>query len=417
MHKLKRKPQGAAAAAAASNDGRKNAPPQTTTTSYENIQYNKEKDNTLNNNPSPNKVSRSPSPSSSPADRPPLPAGRGSLTTVVSEETADSQRTTSHGGNNNIDEVEMNSVVDQLNHHITTFKKVKRSYDDYEEDDSSTTGYSSYSSSTRRAKYASSSQEELQQQDEHDHNLVVADVSRDLHGICSDYAASISAKRPCFGLDKPDDHYFGVGKCDLFTYDCDDGFVIDEDETGTIMGQREDKKKKTVVGTPYKLSSSVVTPPPSGSANVNQALAKACLEGKIINSTSITECTIAAAILSFCLSTHPQDPYLANKLFTHLEKGPFLAREFDLYCKAMMPSHGRELSSMTTITSKSNMPSHHQQHLLREQIKASDDLKQYWLAFAMNNLICRVDKLKSGLLTVKQNEVVETCMSCWLDSL
>ena len=261
---------------------------------------------------SPNKVSRSPSPSSSPVDNP--PAGRGSvrvrtsLTTntarrrgssqlkpVVSQESVvgrqknDGKLYTSNDvvGSGNAEDY----VVDRLNHHITKKgRKAKQNFWSDNEDDSST--YSNKDSPN---------------EEDQDHLLVVADVSRDLNGICMDYAASIGqggsrlgVALPAFGLDKPDDHYYGVGKCDLFSYDTDDGFIIDEvDEVEEECNLNEKKKlpavtSSNIITKPKEGAPVVKVTPPSECLFVNQAITQACMEGKLIKSTSISELTLAS---------------------------------------------------------------------------------------------------------------------------
>jgi len=418
------------------------------------------------------KVSRSPSPSSSPMNHP--PAGRGSvyssatlrgpsLKPIVSEEEKSSSAMmksirrlsslTSSSSVNGImlegqknfyrtdcEDLEMNEyyardlssskppadllqaeecVVDQLTYHLdapndqglATFtkksRKAKQTYSIWSDndDDSSTHPHSS-----SRKKY---SKEDLQERQ--DQLLAVADVSRHLNGICADYAASTSGCKPrsrgkgrgrlgaiipgqaidmsalpVYGLDKPHDHYYGAGKCDLLTYDCDDGFIIDDqDDRGC------NKEKKNVVSpskNPDLETQKAVTTPPSKCPLVNQSLIQACMEGKLVNSTSIFERTLASAILSFCLSTHPQDPHLAKKIAAHLKKGPMLAQEFDMYCNAMAPG----------VYSKSG------------QRSASDDLKRDWKMFSLN-FIKRVTLTygKHGQLAAAENEAIERCVTSW----
>ncbi|KAL7531421.1 hypothetical protein ACHAXR_004028 [Thalassiosira sp. AJA248-18] len=278
--------------------------------------------------------------------------------------------------------------------------------------------------SSTRKKYS-----KMELQERQDHLLIVAEVSRHLNGICSDYVASISAKTrsssrgkgrgrslvgannnpggqairstsPVFGLDKPHDHYYGAGKCDLFTYDCEDGFVIDEQDDGKEEEiKNEKKKKKKTVVTPIKIirkeepEKAVAPPsPPSQCPIVNQSLVQACMEGKLVCSKSIFERTLAAAILSFCLSTHPQDPDIAKKISAHLSKGPMLAQEFEMYRKAMHPgvyANGGRMS-------------------------ASDDLERDWKMFSVN-FIKRVPLAFNmhELLTAAENGAIKRCVASW----
>ena len=238
------------------------------------------------------------------------------------------------------------------------------------EDDLSTYS-SSFTTTTTTRKNSKEKNQERQ-----DHILAVLEVSRDLNDICSDYNATISNRgKPrgrrggggrhnicpsslVFGLDKPHDHYYGAGKCDMFTYDCEDGFVIDEDDRGCTEEEEMmemmidgelivptaacESSSKTAVARSKeeeRLTSVIIPNPPSQCPVVTQSLAQACLEGRLVNGccASATDRTLASAILWFCLSTHPQDPDLATKISHHLKKRPMLAHEFELYCRAMFP--------------------------------------------------------------------------------
>mmetsp|Transcript_33995 Transcript_33995/g.64713 ORF Transcript_33995/g.64713 Transcript_33995/m.64713 type:complete len:635 (-) Transcript_33995:418-2322(-) len=346
-------------------------------------------------------------------------------------------------------QAEEHAVIDQLSCHLdaphnhqslaataTTFtkksRKAKQTYSIWSEDEDNNSSSNRSSFSSGRKKY---SKEELQQRQAQ--LLAVAEVSRHLNGICADYAVSMMERKPSrgkgrgrpsagggtsaannapviipghsipvFGLDKPYDHYYGEGKCDLFTYDCDDGFVIDVDQNDSAA--EEKRKKKDANDNNEKallLTSSASSPrrespegtsattPPSPCPLVNQSLVQACMEGKLVNTTSIFERTLASAILSFCLSTHPQDPYLAKKIAAHLKKGPMLAKEFDMYCEAMTPGvyadGGRNRC-------------------------ASEDLKRDWKMFSLN-FIHRVVLAyrKRGQLTKAENEAIKRCVSSW----
>lgn len=367
MHLLKRRSTG--------TDGRKNrAPsPPSAPISYDYIEER----------PSPNKVSRSPSPASSPENQP-------RLSKVVSEESLSAE--------SEDDIVEISSsnaekyVADKLNKHIIKKKlrKAKHTWSDSEE-------YSSpYTSSTRKNNVVMGSGEEQE------HLQVVADVSRHLNDIAASHSKPGGTRgtyqvSPTFGLDKPHDHYFGAGKCDLFTYDCDNGYVIDEDENN---GHGKEKKKQTIV-TPNKIVNEEVLTVPSDDAVLNQSLIQACMEGKVVNrSTIITECArTAAAILGFCLSTHPQDPDLAKKVYNHLQKVPFLAKEFDLYYKAMIPGESQTSLVYGEYANKGF------------QSCDSEDLKRHWKVFCKNNLINRVSS--GSALNESQQEAVNRCVICW----
>ncbi len=262
------------------------------------------------------------------------------------------------------------------------------------EDDSSV-----YSSSLTRKKYSKEKNQERQ-----DHILSVLEVSRDLNGICSEYNASISSGKPrgrggrgfrytdpsLFGLDKPHNHYYGAGKCDLFTYDCENGFAIDEDDIGCTEEETiGDEVSVLACESPKEVPSepTVIPSPPSQCPVVTQSLAQACLEGRIVNCASTFDRTLASAIIWFCLSTHPQDPDLAKKVSHHLKKRPMLAQEFEMYCKAMSPGFN--------------------------VWGASDDFKRDWKMFATNfmNRVVLVHHKYTGLTELEYEALV--ALNCW----
>ena len=96
------------------------------------------------------------------------------------------------------------------------------------------------------------------------------------------------------------------------------------------------------------------------------------------------------AVLSFCLSTHPKDPNLANKIVVHLQQGPLVSREFDLYCEAMSPGF---------------------------VVSASEDLIRYWKMFTMNyiRMLQNHGNSMCEQLSVSQNEVVKRCVTFWCE--
>eukprot|EP00581_Thalassiosira_minuscula_P012300 CAMPEP_0183720116 /NCGR_PEP_ID=MMETSP0737-20130205/12820_1 /TAXON_ID=385413 /ORGANISM="Thalassiosira miniscula, Strain CCMP1093" /LENGTH=573 /DNA_ID=CAMNT_0025949931 /DNA_START=92 /DNA_END=1813 /DNA_ORIENTATION=+ len=325
------------------------------------------------------------------------------------------------------------SVVDQLSYHLdapnnngyTTFTKKSRKakiWPDDNDDDSSSTHPSG------RKKYS-----KLELQERQDHLLAVEDVSRRLNGICADYAASIAACKPrsnrgkgrgrlgvgaangqpgvrsaspAFGLDKPHDHYYGVGKCDLFTYDCDDGFFIDEQYDGDInkTEKKKKKKKKNAVDSPpspckpserEEDAREVITAPPCQCPLVNQSLVQACMEGKLLRGASILERTLASAVLSFCLATHPRDPLLAQKITDFLKKGPMLAQEFGMYCNAMAPGMYADAG---------------------RPLCASDEyVKRDWKMFSLNFIkpVAMAHVEYEQLLTPPEKEALHRCVASW----
>ncbi|KAL7553490.1 hypothetical protein ACHAWF_016767 [Thalassiosira exigua] len=297
-------------------------------------------------------------------------------------------------------------------------RKAKLTPSNLSEDDASIHSYSS-----TRKKF---SREELRERQ--DHVRVVADVSRRLNAICSDYAESIyTSSRPrggrgksrsrlaaggvgqavgqasaapvVFGLDKPSNHYFGIGKCDLFTYDCDDGFVVDdhrEDWTRCDDEDDEGEAAATAKEGPKALPEPPAAPtPPSKCPVTNHSLVRACMEGQLIHGTAV-ECTLTATVLSLCLSAHPRDADLGSKLSAHLAKWPVLAREFGSYCQAMAPGiHEGDARKI-----------------------AFRDLGWGWKAFSVNflkriSLACR----EREQLTAVEKETVDRCFACWSEEI
>lgn len=342
-------------------------------------------------------------------------------------------------------------VVDQLNHHLGVFPaattktkkprkaKLDRTISSENEsaaamDDSS----AAHPHSSTRKKYT---REELQERQ--DHLLAVEDVSRRLNGICSDYADSIFSSRPrssskkgsrggvlgsnnapgqalrgmgceapvVFGLEKPHDHYFGPGKCDLLTYDGNDDFdAVDEG-----WGEKTD-----AVSTPIKLPKDepttnappVTLTPPSQCPIVNQSLVQACMEGGLVAATSSTlERTLASAILSLCLSTHPEDPDLAAKISAHLKRGPMLAGEFDLYRAAMSPGSSSAVSSTAIVDGFVRTKR-------KDDVVGPEELARYWKTFSMNFMkrvafVAHPEQCWRSLMTVAEIEAIERFLDIW----
>lgn len=201
-----------------------------------------------------------------------------------------------------------------------------------------------YYTTSNRKKITKEELEELQ-----DHRYEVSLVSRNLDGICSDYAESMKPRGRRggrvatgssayssfqFGLDKPDNAYSGT-KCDLFTYDYEEGeYIVEEDHRHALLSTKEEE-----VHEPTPVVSSVRPPSPSPSPLLNGRIAQSCLDGyTFMPNTTMLERTVASAILSFCLATHPHDPDADVKLRAHLQRGPMLAKEFDMYLMALLPS-------------------------------------------------------------------------------
>jgi hypothetical protein len=206
-----------------------------------------------------------------------------------------------------------------------------------------------YYASTNRKKVSKEELEELQ-----DHRYEVSVVSRYLDGIASDYAESIKPRggrrggkvtagnsaNPLlqFGFDKPENAYSGT-KCDLFTYDYEEGeYIVEEDHRQALLSAKKKEEEEVCAPTPDK-DAAPKPPSPSSCPLLNGRIAQSCLDGyMLMPNTTTLERTIASAILSFCLATHPQDRDADVKLRVHLQRGPMLAKEFDMYLMALLPS-------------------------------------------------------------------------------
>lgn len=383
-------------------------------------------------------VSRSPSPSNSPTDH--ARVGRGSVrdsATFVSEE----ERSPSDVKNNMgrrvssltasyAEDITMEDSHSELQRIVTNEVKMNEYFiplqaEDDEANDLPVTKKSKKAnqafiiSSDSENEYAGLSHQETRKKftkeellERQDHNQTVSEISRDLNEIAAGMAEGTSRGRgkgrgrlgttpsqavrttsasPVFGFDKPHDYYSGAGKCDLLTYDGFDGFIVDEDN-------RECKEKSVVFPSMIAKEvkqASVDSTPPSLCPSVNQSLTEACLEGTLVSSTSTFDRTLAAAILSFCLPNHPEDPNLAMKIIDHLKTRPMLAHEFELYRKAMSPDYNLDGKLI------------HHYHF----ICTSEDLRRDWKMFSTNfiNRVC----LAYNLQTLVENEAIVACNSCW----
>jgi len=257
-----------------------------------------------------------------------------------------------------------------------------------------------YYKSTNRKKISKEELEELQ-----DHRYEVSEVSRHLDGICSHYAESIKPRgvrrggrlaigsnaNPLlqFGFDKPENAYFGT-KCDLFTYDYEEGeYIVEEDHHRALFSA---KKKEDEVHVPTPRKAAVPRPvSPSSCPLLNGRITQACLDGyRLLPNTTTLERTVASAILSFCLATHPQDRDADIKLRVHLQRGPMLAREFDMYLMALLPSI---------------------------DIGPKDRL-QAWKSFSLNKLQHIIKALHDGSAPSSVERVaIKTCVDCWFPEI
>ena len=286
-------------------------------------------------------------------------------------------------------------VADKLNSHIQSTSLLEgivdcataKSNSDSDDDE-----FHYYTSANRKK----ASKEELEEL--LDHRYDVSEVSRHLDGICSDYAESIKprggkrggrvgAANPVlqFGFDKPDNAYSGT-KCDLFTYDYEEGeYIVEEDQQALLTSKKEEEVCKP---TPKKVDVALPRPSsPSSCPLLNGRIAQTCLDGyMLMPNTTTLERTVASAILSYCLATHPEDCDADIKLRVHLQKGPMLAREFDMYLMALLPSI---------------------------DIGPKDRL-QAWRSFSLNKLQHIIKLLHDGYAPSSVERVaIKKCADCW----
>ena len=336
----------------------------------------------------------------------------------------------------------------------TTPKNGKRDSSTWHTTDDHNDDYSTSSSSNIRRRYSSEEVHEL------------AEISRQLNVICNEYAASNSTRKPrrgrppasgaagggsggtgghnsfggrsvlAFGFEKPDTHY-SFTKCDLFTYDDEDGVLYDQDDAS----ESQTEKEKTVVSSsPEKLQIKVDIAPPSEDRGIIESLIRAC---QMSNPASSAEKSIVAAILSFCLSTHPQDPDIAVKIVSHLIICPMLAEEFELYCKAlsrgMTLGYSSFLPMWTHLTDKSRLVPPNSTEALsmpaattstdicvrnKGGMSALEDLKRDWKTFSLNYIHRTISSFQSAgdatastnygiQLNLAQHEAVNRCATIW----
>lgn len=160
------------------------------------------------------------------------------------------------------------------------------------------------------------------------HLRVVAQVSRDLNGICSDlslkktsYGGMGVEVNACFGFDKSDVHY-STNKCNFLSYD-DDGFG-DEEGVKCVQPAADSPKRDLDV-----------KPPASNEASIT-SITNACYEGRLFNANIAQhERHISSIVLRFLLCTHPEEPDLQCKITSHLETYPDLQQEFCAYSQAL----------------------------------------------------------------------------------
>lgn len=276
----------------------------------------------------------------------------------------------------------------------------------------------------------------------------LADVSRQLNAICREYNVRNSTAKPknrrgrpptnhsvgiesygsyggrsnlAFGLDKPYSSY-SLTKCDLFTYDDEDDCILENGELQQHEAKedpRRDVKEVFMDLTPASQDHAII-----------ESLIRAC---QLSVSLGGKAKSIAAASLSFCLSTHPQDPNIALKIISHIKLCPLLAEEFESYCTALSrgiaPATSTSLMSMwtnmadrcryathleATASSELSKPTLH--HITCSVgISALEDLKRDWKTFSRNymNLILSSFKSHGIKLNAAQTAVIDRCASIW----
>ena len=189
---------------------------------------------------------------------------------------------------------------------------------------------------------------------DHDHLSVVAEVKRDLQFVCANHDESqttskqtrkkardrcsnlpwfrerygLNAARSVFGLEKPQDHYFGQGKFDLVTYEYEYGdyrygntLQIETDQATLVTPSKTDERY-TELNSPSK----------SEIAAIVEAIAKGGVDGPGHNAATRS---LLSSLLEFCLDTDPNDPVLPTKVSSHLALNSFLASEFEQYVNAL----------------------------------------------------------------------------------
>jgi len=182
-----------------------------------------------------------------------------------------------------------------------------------------------------------------------EHQLTVAEVSRDLNFICASHAETLNAgkshrktrdrsanlpwfrkkgngiaSRPVYGLEKPCNFYFGPGKFDLCEYDCEDGEDLFDEYQAGVTSNANMKRK----------SAPSVVVPTTSAASSESALTKDDIE-TLTPSMIYAHRIVLSALLALCLGTDPKDPDLPEKISAHLNDNPSLNREFAGYLRAL----------------------------------------------------------------------------------
>ena len=304
---------------------------------------------------------------------------------------------------------------------LTTSSKPKKSKQSNfisltpENDDADST---SSSSTNTRKKYS-----EKEFRDRKDHLNVVAEVSRRLNEICSDYIASSNSTRKhrgrgrsrgrpaangsggncggsganggttlAFGLEKSS-KYYSLTKCDLFTYDDEEDGLEEHENTAETNKKERHTNAICLTSSPLKQPLQMEISPPTQDQFMIDSITRACLVDNLSNNANKLERIVSTAILAFCLSTHPQDPDLSPKIVSHLKKCPLLAEEFENYCKALsrgVPGspHSSLMRMWVAVTMETHPLGQSQGNVSHAKtigtVCALEDLKRDWKTFSLN---------------------------------
>jgi len=239
-----------------------------------------------------------------------------------------------------------------------------------------------------------------------DHLSVVAEVKRDLQYVCANHDESkitskqtrkkardrcsnlpwfrerygLNGARSVFGLEKPQDHYFGQGKFDLVTYEYEEGDYLYgttlQSETGqaTLVTPSRTDERCTELNSPSKSEISAIV----------EAIEKGGVVGPDHNAATRS---LLSSLLEFCLDTSPNDPVLDRKVSSHLALNSFLAREFEQYVNALSgDSESREM--------------------------IPEELRRDFRMFA-GNMMQSMESDCSSLITPSLNGTIKQCAAAW----
>ena len=186
------------------------------------------------------------------------------------------------------------------------------------------------------------------------HLSVVAEVKRDLQFVCANHDESqttskqtrkkardrcsnlpwfrerygLSGARSVFGLEKPQDHYFGQGKFDLVTYEYEDG----DYQYGNTLQNETGQATLVTPSKTFERYAELNSPSTSEIAAVVEAIGTGGVLGPGHNAATRS---LLSSLLEFCLDTDPNDPCLPTKVSSHLALNSSLASEFEQYVIAL----------------------------------------------------------------------------------